>query len=174
MIPDRSELHGGDEEIVNRAFARAKGAWSASLREDDRLHRDASEKRLVASWPRPRVLPVRSFALGAAAAACVGHADWALARTLAYAQERQAFGRPIGRHQVLAHRDILDHGGGLLEREPDRQAGNSRPHRTGPVKEMSFSDSRLTPRRWGPGSRPPHPAPPQGRDDRGPRRHRSA
>ncbi|MEA2748047.1 MAG: hypothetical protein QOI41_2190, partial [Myxococcales bacterium] len=71
MIPDRSELHGGDEEIVNRALSRAKGAWAASLREDDRLYRDASEERLAASWPRPRVLPVRSFVLGAAAAACV-------------------------------------------------------------------------------------------------------
>jgi acyl-CoA dehydrogenase len=40
----------------------------------------------------------------AAAAASVGHADWVLARTIAYAGERQTFGRPIGRHQVLAHR----------------------------------------------------------------------
>jgi citronellyl-CoA dehydrogenase len=40
----------------------------------------------------------------AAAAACVGHADWALARTIQYAGERRTFGQPIGRHQVLAHR----------------------------------------------------------------------
>ena len=40
----------------------------------------------------------------AAASACVGNADWALARTVEYAGERRAFGRPIGRHQVVAHR----------------------------------------------------------------------
>jgi alkylation response protein AidB-like acyl-CoA dehydrogenase len=40
----------------------------------------------------------------AGAAASVGSADAALARTIAYAGERQAFGRPIGRHQVIAHR----------------------------------------------------------------------
>ena len=39
----------------------------------------------------------------AAASACVGSADWALARTIEYAGERRAFGRPIGRHQVIAH-----------------------------------------------------------------------
>jgi acyl-CoA dehydrogenase len=40
----------------------------------------------------------------AAAAASVGHADWVLARTIEYAGERETFGQPIGRHQVLAHR----------------------------------------------------------------------
>ncbi len=39
----------------------------------------------------------------AAAAACIGTADAALARTIEYAGERRAFGRPIGRHQVVAH-----------------------------------------------------------------------
>jgi len=39
----------------------------------------------------------------AAAAACIGTADCALARTIEYAGQRRAFGRPIGRHQVVAH-----------------------------------------------------------------------
>jgi alkylation response protein AidB-like acyl-CoA dehydrogenase len=39
----------------------------------------------------------------AAAAACVGSADHSLARTIEYAGQRWAFGRPIGRHQVVAH-----------------------------------------------------------------------
>jgi alkylation response protein AidB-like acyl-CoA dehydrogenase len=39
----------------------------------------------------------------AAAAACIGTGDSALARTVEYAGERRAFGRPIGRHQVVAH-----------------------------------------------------------------------
>jgi alkylation response protein AidB-like acyl-CoA dehydrogenase len=39
----------------------------------------------------------------AAAAACIGTADHALGRTIEYAGERRAFGRPIGRHQVIAH-----------------------------------------------------------------------
>jgi citronellyl-CoA dehydrogenase len=40
----------------------------------------------------------------AGAAASVGGADAALARTIAYAGERRTFGQPIGRHQVIAHR----------------------------------------------------------------------
>ena len=39
----------------------------------------------------------------AGAAASVGSADAALARTVAYARERRTFGRPIARHQVIAH-----------------------------------------------------------------------
>lgn len=38
-----------------------------------------------------------------AGAACVGHADWILDLTVAYANQRQAFGRPISGHQVIAH-----------------------------------------------------------------------
>src|SRR4051794_204261 len=40
----------------------------------------------------------------AGAAACVGHATQVLEDTLAYARERRAFGRPIGQHQVIAHK----------------------------------------------------------------------
>jgi acyl-CoA dehydrogenase len=39
----------------------------------------------------------------AGAAASVGSSEVALARTIEYASERRAFGRPIGRHQVIAH-----------------------------------------------------------------------
>ncbi len=39
----------------------------------------------------------------AAAAASVGSADHSLARTIEYAGERRAFGRPVARHQVVAH-----------------------------------------------------------------------
>jgi alkylation response protein AidB-like acyl-CoA dehydrogenase len=40
----------------------------------------------------------------AGAAACVGHAAHVLDKTIAYARERQTFGRPIAQHQVIAHR----------------------------------------------------------------------
>ncbi len=40
----------------------------------------------------------------AGAAACVGHAAQTLDDTIAYARERQAFGRPIAQHQVIAHK----------------------------------------------------------------------
>jgi len=40
----------------------------------------------------------------AGAAASVGSADAALARTLTYAGERRTFGQPIAHHQVIAHR----------------------------------------------------------------------
>jgi alkylation response protein AidB-like acyl-CoA dehydrogenase len=40
----------------------------------------------------------------ASAAACVGQADQTLQETIAYARERQAFGRPIADHQVIAHK----------------------------------------------------------------------
>lgn len=60
-----------DELVLARARARAKSAWAASQRDDDLTLRTASEERLIAAWPRPRVLPLRAFALGAAAAACV-------------------------------------------------------------------------------------------------------
>ena len=40
----------------------------------------------------------------AGAAACVGHASQVLDETIAYAREREAFGRPIAQHQVIAHR----------------------------------------------------------------------
>jgi alkylation response protein AidB-like acyl-CoA dehydrogenase len=40
----------------------------------------------------------------AGAAACVGHAAQTLDETIAYARERQAFGRPIAQHQVIAHK----------------------------------------------------------------------
>ena len=39
----------------------------------------------------------------AGASASIGTADYALARTIEYANERRAFGRPISRHQVIAH-----------------------------------------------------------------------
>jgi hypothetical protein len=74
MIRVRSEpvdVAARDEQILARARARAKSAWVAAQREDDLTRKAASEERLIASWPRPRVLPVRSFVLGAAAAACV-------------------------------------------------------------------------------------------------------
>jgi alkylation response protein AidB-like acyl-CoA dehydrogenase len=38
------------------------------------------------------------------AAACVGHAAQTLDETIAYARERQTFGRPIAQHQVIAHK----------------------------------------------------------------------
>ncbi len=38
------------------------------------------------------------------AAACVGHAAQTLDETIAYARERQTFGKPIARHQVIAHK----------------------------------------------------------------------
>ena len=38
------------------------------------------------------------------AAACVGHAAQTLEETIAYARERQTFGRPIAQHQVIAHK----------------------------------------------------------------------
>lgn len=74
MIPEQSErvdLAARDEQVLARARARAKSAWVSAQREDDLTRRAASEERLIAAWPRPRVLPVRSFVLGAAAAACV-------------------------------------------------------------------------------------------------------
>jgi alkylation response protein AidB-like acyl-CoA dehydrogenase len=40
----------------------------------------------------------------AGASACVGHASQVLAETIAYARERQTFGRPLVDHQVIAHR----------------------------------------------------------------------
>jgi alkylation response protein AidB-like acyl-CoA dehydrogenase len=40
----------------------------------------------------------------AGAAACVGHASQTLDDTVAYAQERHTFGRPIAQHQVIAHK----------------------------------------------------------------------
>jgi alkylation response protein AidB-like acyl-CoA dehydrogenase len=40
----------------------------------------------------------------AGAAACVGHAAQTLDDTIAYARERQTFGRPIAQHQVIAHK----------------------------------------------------------------------
>jgi alkylation response protein AidB-like acyl-CoA dehydrogenase len=40
----------------------------------------------------------------AGAAACVGHATQTLNDTIAYATTRHAFGRPIGQHQVIAHK----------------------------------------------------------------------
>jgi len=40
----------------------------------------------------------------AGAAACTGHAAETLDATIAYARERHTFGRPIARHQVIAHR----------------------------------------------------------------------
>ncbi len=40
----------------------------------------------------------------AGAAACVGHAAQTLDETIAYARERQTFGRPIAQHQVIAHK----------------------------------------------------------------------
>jgi len=40
----------------------------------------------------------------AGAAASVGHATQTLADTVAYARERNAFGRPIAQHQVIAHK----------------------------------------------------------------------
>jgi alkylation response protein AidB-like acyl-CoA dehydrogenase len=40
----------------------------------------------------------------AGAAACVGHATRTLQDTVAYARERQTFGRPIAQHQVIAHK----------------------------------------------------------------------
>jgi alkylation response protein AidB-like acyl-CoA dehydrogenase len=40
----------------------------------------------------------------AGAAASVGHAAQTLDETVAYARERQTFGRPIAQHQVIAHK----------------------------------------------------------------------
>jgi alkylation response protein AidB-like acyl-CoA dehydrogenase len=40
----------------------------------------------------------------AGAAACVGHAGKVLEDAIAYARQRHAFGRPIGDHQVIAHK----------------------------------------------------------------------
>ena len=40
----------------------------------------------------------------AGAAASVGHATQTLDETIAYARDRQAFGRPIAQHQVIAHK----------------------------------------------------------------------
>jgi citronellyl-CoA dehydrogenase len=40
----------------------------------------------------------------AGAAASVGHAAQVLDETITYARERRAFGRPIGEHQVIAHK----------------------------------------------------------------------
>ncbi len=37
------------------------------------------------------------------AAACIGYADAVLAETIEYARERQAFGRSLSGHQVIAH-----------------------------------------------------------------------
>ncbi|HSO34613.1 MAG TPA: hypothetical protein VLT33_18895 [Labilithrix sp.] len=74
MIPERSERVDDaerDARILARAQARAKSAWARAQQEDDLTSRAASEERLIAAWPRPRVLPARAFALGAAAAACL-------------------------------------------------------------------------------------------------------
>jgi hypothetical protein len=70
-----------DELVLARVRARARSAWSASLREDDLTRRAASEARLAATWPRPRVLPARSVAVGAAVAACLALAGFAALRS---------------------------------------------------------------------------------------------
>lgn len=84
MIPGRSDLEhdedAHDSLVLARARSRAKSAWAASLREDDATRRASSEARLVATWPRPRVLPARAFVLGVAAAACVAVAAFAAVR----------------------------------------------------------------------------------------------
>lgn len=70
-----------DELVLARARARAKSAWAASQRDDDLTLRTASEERLIAAWPRPRVLPLRAFVLGAATAACVAAASFVALRS---------------------------------------------------------------------------------------------
>lgn len=79
MIPGRSEHSAAHEEVLARARARAKSAWSASMHHDDLTERAASEERLMAAWPGPRVRPARAFVLGAAAAACVAALAFAFA-----------------------------------------------------------------------------------------------
>jgi hypothetical protein len=84
MIPDRSEavdVAQRDEQLLARVRARAKSAWVAAQQEDDLTRKAASEARLIASWPRPRVLPTRSFVLGAAAAACAAALAFAVLRS---------------------------------------------------------------------------------------------
>ncbi|MDB4939533.1 MAG: hypothetical protein JWP87_6505, partial [Labilithrix sp.] len=77
------EQHAGqDEELLARVRMRAKSAWAASIHEDDLTRRAASEQRLMAAWPRPRVLPVRAFVLGAATAACVAALAFVAQRSL--------------------------------------------------------------------------------------------
>lgn len=39
-----------------------------------------------------------------AAAYCIGAAEWCIEKTRSYAQDREAFGRPISKHQVIAHK----------------------------------------------------------------------
>jgi citronellyl-CoA dehydrogenase len=39
-----------------------------------------------------------------AGAACVGHADWVLDQTVAFANSRETFGKAISNHQVIAHK----------------------------------------------------------------------
>jgi alkylation response protein AidB-like acyl-CoA dehydrogenase len=73
------------------------------------------------------------------ASASVGTADWAIARTIDYASERQAFGRPIGRHQVIGH--------ALANAATDLEAGRSLLYSTAwrvmhgeyPVTEISMA-----------------------------------
>ncbi|MBW3662290.1 MAG: acyl-CoA dehydrogenase family protein [Actinobacteria bacterium] len=40
----------------------------------------------------------------AGAAACIGHAEWILAETIAFARTRTTFGRALNQHQVIAHK----------------------------------------------------------------------
>lgn len=86
----RDEADHDDSPVIARARARAKAAWAASLREDDATNRAASEARLVATWPRPRVLPARAFVLGVAAAACMAVAAFAAVRQRGGATERES------------------------------------------------------------------------------------
>ena len=71
MSPERAERDDADAAILARAQARARSAWVAAQHLDDATTRVASEERLMAAWPQPRVLPARSFALGMAVAAGV-------------------------------------------------------------------------------------------------------
>ncbi len=66
-------------EVV-RTRTLAKEAWRAALHADDAFTREASERRLVGSWPSARPRPVRPFVFGFATAALAAAAAILLVR----------------------------------------------------------------------------------------------
>lgn len=64
---------------------------------------DAPAERVVMSDPRALVEQIRDLAAAAVACEQLGVAEQALADAVAYAREREQFGRPIGSFQAIKH-----------------------------------------------------------------------
>ncbi len=86
---------------------RKLGMWSSDTAEIALDDVEVPHANLIGSEPGrgfAQLMVQLQYERLAGAAASVGGADAALARTVEYARERRAFGQPIGRHQVIAHR----------------------------------------------------------------------